>query len=277
MSLRLRPRAGGSAAILLLVFTAIAAGGPLVEGAPSAAALPPPRSVTPAPAPVPSDAIREAARTIQNVCFSLYPPDLLQEMTGVAAPPPEAARTDPGQQIKYLSHETATAQGLFYPSDLEEILPGLMTEVRAGRTFLDLGSGDGRVVFMAAVLGAQATGIEYDPKLHRLAGAALKRLKESVVIKERVTLLKGDFYRLDWSRYDVLFYFGLGTFDESGMFEKMRREMRPDAVLVLAHAPRTPEGFLQRARHGVVTTWQRDLQDLPEVSAPKPSRAAPPR
>ncbi|HKQ96445.1 MAG TPA: class I SAM-dependent methyltransferase [Candidatus Polarisedimenticolia bacterium] len=213
------------------------------------------------------ESIAAAARTIQNVCFSLYPPDLLAIMTGTPATPPEAVRDDPARQMKYLTAEKKAAQGLFYPSSLDDILPGLMTEVRPGRSFLDLGSGDGRVVFIAAILGAQATGIEFDPPMHEIARAARKELKATVP-KERVTLLKGDFYELDWSKYDVLFYFGSGTFDEPRMLAKLRKEMRPDAVLVLAHVPEAPEGFLALGQYGVVRTWQRDPQDLPESVAP---------
>lgn len=226
-------------------------------------------------APVVPESITAAARTIQNVCFSLYPPDLLATMTGTPAPPPQEVRDDPARQMKYLSAEKHAAQGLFYPSSLDDILPGLMTEVRPGRSLLDLGSGDGRVAFIAAILGAQATGIEYDPQMHAIARAALKELKATVP-KERVTLLKGDFYRLDWSRYDVLFYFGSGTFDEPRMLAKLRKEMRSDAVLVLAHVPEAPEGFLLRGRYGVVGTWQRDPQDLPESDAVTPPGAVAP-
>ena len=249
MNRRLRHGAGTTAAAAACLLVAAAA-----FGAPTA---------TP---PVVTDALRDAARTIQNVCFGLYPPDLLATMTGSAAAPPDAVRDDPARQMKYLSAEKKADKGLFYPSSLDDILPGLMSEVRAGRSFLDLGSGDGRVVFMAAILGAQATGIEYEPQMHQIAEAALRKL-HAVVPKERVTLLKGDFYKLDWSRYDVLFYFGLGTFDESGMLAKMRREMRPDAILLLAHMHPPPAGFLPIARYGVVSTWQRDPDDLPEDDA----------
>ncbi len=246
----------------------------------TAAASPPgtatPRPITRPPTPVPSDAVLEAARTIQNVCFALYPPELLKTMTGSATPPPQDVSADPARQMKYLTAEKKEEKGLFYPSSLEDILPGLMSEVREGRSFLDLGSGDGRVVFMAAILGAQATGIEYEPEMHQIAETALRKLRATVP-KERVTLLKGDFYKLDWSRYDVLFYFGLGTFDESGMLAKMRREMRPEAILILAHRQPPSAGFLPIARYGVVSTWRIDPDDPLEDEAPPAPHPKKPR
>jgi hypothetical protein len=129
---------------------------------------------------------------------------------------------------------------------------------------------------MAAILGARATGIEYDPQMHGIAETALRKL-HGTVPKERVTLLKGDFYKLDWSRYDVLFYFGLGTFDESALLAKMRREMSPEAILILAHMHPPPEGFLPIARHGVVSTWRHDPDDSPEDDAPEAPHPKKPR
>jgi SAM-dependent methyltransferase len=155
-------------------------------------------------------------------------------MSGKEGAAPEAIRVDPEGQMRYLGTEEVTGKGLFYPSRLEEILPALRATLRPERTFLDLGSGDGRVVFLAAVLGARATGIEYDRALHRVAREARRRLA-GVVDPARAALRRGDFFALDLDRYDVLFYFGSGSYSEPRLFEKIAREMRPGSVFLLAH------------------------------------------
>lgn len=193
---------------------------------------------------------------VQNVCFSLYPPELLQRMSGRPGPPPEEVRLNPPLQMKYLSAEEKAEKGLFYPSLLEEYLPAFTAEVRPGRRFLDLGSGDGRVVFLAAALGADATGIEYDRPLHDMAREARRRLRRTVPAR-RATLKQGDFLEEDVSRYDVIFYFGDGSYLQDRMLAKLAREMRPGATLLLAHVPEDPGGFDPLARYGVVRSYRR--------------------
>src|SRR5712664_3261784 len=119
----------------------------------------------------------ETLKRIQTTCFDLYPPALVEQMSGRSGPVPEAVRADPRLQVKYLKTEERVAKGLFYPSILEDLLPALQAYVRPDTRFLDLGSGDGRVVFMAALLGARATGIEYDREMHRIALKARERLR----------------------------------------------------------------------------------------------------
>ena len=41
---------------------------------------------------------------------------------------------------------------------MDEILPVMRSYVSEGTKFLDLGSGDGRILFLAAALGANVTG-----------------------------------------------------------------------------------------------------------------------
>jgi SAM-dependent methyltransferase len=212
---------------------------------------------------VPSEIdLRATILEIQNICFSLYPPELLRRMSGRPGPPPEEVRLNPPLQMKYLSSEEKAEKGLFYPSLLGDYLPAFTAEVRPGRRFLDLGSGDGRVVFLAAVLGADATGIEYDHPLHDIALEARRRLRR-IVPAGRVTLRQGDFFEEDVSRYDVIFYFGDGTYLQDRMLAKLGREMRPGATLLLAHMPDDPEGFDPVARYGVVRSYRRGVPREP--------------
>jgi hypothetical protein len=65
------------------------------------------------------------------------------------------------------------------------------------------------------------------------------------------------FLKENVSRYDVIFYFGDGTYLEDRMLAKLRREMRPGAVLLLAHMPEDPGGFEPLSRFGVVRSYRR--------------------
>jgi SAM-dependent methyltransferase len=203
----------------------------------------------------PSPSLQDVARRIQIVCFESYPERLVRRMSGRPGPVPEDVRADPHLQVKYLKSEWVVRKGLFYPTWLDELLPALQAAVRPGARFLDLGSGDGRVVFMAAAMGARATGIEFDRKLHRMALDARGRLGD-VVDVDRAVLKRGDFFKEDLSGYDVLFYFGSGSSAESTLLAKLRREMRPDAVLVLAHLEGQVPGFSRLARYGVAATYR---------------------
>lgn len=176
------------------------------------------------------------AREIQNVCFANYPPDLIEAMSGHEGSVPEEVRMDPARRQKFFRTEEIVMKGLFYPSLLDDLLPALTAVVRPGMTFLDLGSGDGRVVFMAAHLGADATGIEYDRTLHRIARSARRNLTDHIE-PGRARLLRGDFFKLDFSSYDVLFYFGKGSFSEDRLLEKIRTEIRDDAFFLFSFPP----------------------------------------
>jgi SAM-dependent methyltransferase len=204
--------------------------------------------------PFQGEALARAVRRIQNVCFATYPPDMVRRMTGIEGPVPQAIRDDPALQFKAFHAEDRRAKGLFYPSDLSDILPALAVEVHPGDRVLDLGSGDGRVVFLAALLGAEATGIEWDKEIHGLALRAREDLAD-LLPRERIHLRHGDFLKEPLERYDVLFYFDSGTFARSALFDKIGAEMRHGARLLLAHENLEPLGFVKSAQHGVVDVY----------------------
>ncbi len=199
----------------------------------------------------PAPALIRVAREIQNVCFSEYPDSLVRAMSGHEGPIPEDVREDPDLRQRFLRSEEIVAKGLFYPSLLDDLLPALSAAIRPGDRFLDLGSGDGRVVFIAAHLGARATGIEYDRALQRIARRARRRLAH-LFEPDRAILRRGDFFREDLSRYDRIFYFGRGSFGEDRLLAKIRAEMRADALLLLYRYPGNPPGLDLVAAHGPV-------------------------
>ncbi|MFQ5876914.1 MAG: SAM-dependent methyltransferase, partial [Acidobacteriota bacterium] len=194
-------------------------------------------------------------RRIQNTCFSEYPPEMVRRMSRTDGPLPEEIPRDPARRQKFLKTEETVERGLFYPSLLEDLLPSFEAILRPGARFLDLGSGDGRVVFLAALLGADATGIEYDRRLHRIARRSRARLEE-ILDTDRAVLRRGDFFDEDLGRYDVLFYFARGSFGEDRLLEKIRDEMRPDATLLISFPSGPPSGLSLIARYGDVHAYR---------------------
>ncbi|MFO7710377.1 MAG: class I SAM-dependent methyltransferase [Candidatus Woesearchaeota archaeon] len=62
------------------------------------------------------------------------------------------------------------------------------------KSFIDLGSGDGRVAAIASIF-TKATGIEYDKELHEIAAS----------MPHSAQLIQGDFMEHDLSAYDIIF------------------------------------------------------------------------
>ena len=169
---------------------------------------------------------------IQRECLRAYPPELLAAMAPDAPVIPAKVDADPQSQFEYLEKDVDLAKGAFYPSTLEDLVPVMRRHIKPGIHFLDLGSGDGRVVFLASHLGAHATGIEYDAQLVSLSRTILTRL-EDLVDPSRTELIGGDFFEHSWSGYDVIYYYNNGSFEEKRMMDKLLQEMDPGSLLIL--------------------------------------------
>ncbi len=142
-----------------------------------------------------------------------------------------------------------TAYGLYGASDLRVVYE-LFKTIRLDRagSFVDLGSGDGRIVLLASLFTA-STGIEGDPFLHGLAGTAREMLGTSC------TLTNADYTREDLSGYDVLFIYADHNWPDAFQ-EKLMRECR--GTLYSLHNTYRP-GLLRRGR----TFW---IGQVPFVS-----------
>jgi protein-L-isoaspartate O-methyltransferase len=74
-------------------------------------------------------------------------------------------------------------------------------ELKKGETMFDLGSGDGRIVIMAAQkFGANAAGVEIDEPLYKQSNAEIKRQK----LTDRARIILGDVTKQDYSSADLL-------------------------------------------------------------------------
>jgi hypothetical protein len=100
-----------------------------------------------------------------------------------------------------------------------------------GLTFVDLGSGDGRVVFRAAREGlfSRSRGFEINPVLH--AFAAVRRAASPTLYWRSTAFFWGDFWKVSCADADVVAVYGLHPImDRVG--EKLREELQPGALVV---------------------------------------------
>ena len=78
-----------------------------------------------------------------------------------------------------------------------------VAKVTAADYVIDLGSGDGRMVIAAALRGARALGIEYNPDLVELS----KRNAANAGVDDRATFIKADLFESDFSQATVITMF----------------------------------------------------------------------
>src|SRR5918996_1607521 len=77
----------------------------------------------------------------------------------------------------------------------------VMSELKQGEKMFDLGSGDGRIVIMAAgKFKADATGVEYDESLYKQSMAEIKRLG----LDRSARIIHGDMLAQAYSSADVI-------------------------------------------------------------------------
>ncbi|CAG9791425.1 unnamed protein product [Diatraea saccharalis] len=116
---------------------------------------------------------------------------------------------------------------------------------------LDVGSGDGRIVFTAAKLGFKAEGVELNPWL--------------VYYSRLAALLKPEFYGTKFYRqnlwtfnlkpYDVIVIFGVEQMMEDFEY-KLLKEVNPDTVVVACRFPLPNMTPIEIIGHGVDTVWK---------------------
>lgn len=110
--------------------------------------------------------------------------------------------------------------GVTHLQDLHEVFQQI--ELQNHKEFLDLGSGDGRAVLLAALFGVKATGVEADDWLMNCA-LEMKR-KLDLPHFDKVLFLKDDFMKMDLSKYDIMYVNPDKPFHR-GLEQKLSREL----------------------------------------------------
>jgi len=109
-----------------------------------------------------------------------------------------------------------------------------LAEIKKGERVYDLGSGDGRLVIMAAKKGAKAIGFEINPFLVLISWVKilLAGVRKNAVVKWR------NFWRQNVSDADVVLLY-LITQHMARMEKKLLRELKPGAR-VISHTFKFP-------------------------------------
>lgn len=197
----------------------------------------------------------QALHRIQLECVRAYPIALVSEMTDGRTALPAELEKKPEKVWENL-YPVTKAKGEFFPTVLQELVPIFTRHVTPGKRFLDLGSGDGRVVFLASLLGADAYGIEYEKQLVEASLKARSALSE-LVDPGRAHFVQGDFFESPWSEYDVIFYFNRSSFEPGRFYQKLTLETKPGAKVIVASPPDALEGFEIEDRGGGVSVFRK--------------------
>jgi len=92
----------------------------------------------------------------------------------------------------------------------------------------DLGSGDGRIVILAAQkYGARGVGVEIDHGLVEIS----RQIARDGAVEQQVTFIEGDLFTTDISAATVVTLY-LSTSVNNRLEPKLRRELRPGARIV---------------------------------------------
>lgn len=101
-----------------------------------------------------------------------------------------------------------------------------LANLQPGDHLMDLGSGDGRIVLLAAKRGVRATGIEINPIL-----VAMSRLKATLLQRKTAVFTRQDLWKTNLGDVDVLTLFFIKPFMEE-LQTKILKEMKPGSRVV---------------------------------------------
>lgn len=127
---------------------------------------------------------------------------------------------------------TAVLGAPWLPTSKSKVLTMLeFANVGEEDTLYDLGSGDGRIIIMAAKeFGAKAVGIEADPIRSMWSKLMIRRYK----LKDQVQVLRGNFFNFDIGKASIVtLYLGVGV--NNKLKEKLAMELKPGSRIVSYH------------------------------------------
>jgi len=130
----------------------------------------------------------------------------------------------------------------------EEVARKMMriARLRRGEVFYDLGSGDGTLLIIAAKeFGARAVGVEIQSKLF---AHSWRRVRDQG-LKDKVEVIKGDFFKVNVGDADVLALY-LTPWALIKLRLKLERELRRGARTVVYKYP--VEGWKPKEIHNAV-------------------------
>jgi len=127
------------------------------------------------------------------------------------------------------------APDIYFAGTPQPIAEAMLDLARVGPddVVYDLGSGDGRIVILAAQkYGARGVGIEIDPRLVALS----RQIARDAGVEDRVSFVEGDLFAADVSPATVVTMWLTANIDEQ-LEPKLRHELRPGARIVSHQFP----------------------------------------
>src|SRR5258706_4665693 len=128
----------------------------------------------------------------------------------------------------YIDRQTGGETGIFEPSNIWDLVEIFMKEnIQPGDKILDLGSGDGRVLAVASLFGAEVTGYEFDEKLYGLANEVLDKIARTsienapLIDRSKIKLFRGDFFKADFNQFKFIFYYDQSNKNREAVVEKV--------------------------------------------------------
>jgi hypothetical protein len=123
-----------------------------------------------------------------------------------------------------------------------------LLDLKPGQTLLELGSGDGKMLVLAAQAGLNVVGIELNPLLVVISWLRTRRYRK------QVRIIWGDFWHVKWPECDAVFAFLLARF-MARLDTRMKAAHRPLASFAFKVPGRTPDAekagvFLYRYEAG---------------------------
>jgi SAM-dependent methyltransferase len=124
---------------------------------------------------------------------------------------------------------------IFFAPTSQPVVQEMLELARVTRddVVYDLGSGDGRIVVLAAQeFGARGVGIELDPRLV----ASSRQVAKDAGLDDKVTFIEGDLFTADISAATVVTLY-LSTSINRELEPKLRRDLRPGTRIVSHQFP----------------------------------------
>jgi len=119
-----------------------------------------------------------------------------------------------------LKDKKVMAHGIFFPSSVEHIIDSFSDHL-PGKKFLDLGSGDGKVVELALAYTEKARGVEINQSLY-----------DNSKVKNFITF--GNMFSIDFSAEEVLYYYLKGSNHELELIQKLNKEFHGTLIIYYA-------------------------------------------
>jgi SAM-dependent methyltransferase len=134
-----------------------------------------------------------------------------------------------------LTPQQSRTPDVYFASTRQPVADAMLTlaNVTADDVVYDLGSGDGRIVILAAQkYGARGVGIEIDPALVELS----RQLAREGAVDDKVTFIQADMFTADIAPATVVMLY-LSTTINADLEPKLRKELKAGSRIVSQQFP----------------------------------------